>query len=92
MEDITLLRAELDVINEQLIDVLVRRFEVTDRIGKYKVEKGLPLKDEEREREMYEEIRNVAREQRLDEGYAVKIFRSIVECVYEQHKKNGMKN
>lgn len=90
MEDINLLRAELDVINQELVDVLKRRFEVTDKIGKYKAEQGLPLVDEVREKVMFEEIRALSIEKGFDEEYAKKIFRIIVDCVYEQHKENGV--
>jgi chorismate mutase len=90
MEDISLLRAELDVINEQLVDVLKRRFDVTERVGRYKAEKELPLIDMDREKVMFEEIRVLAIEKGLEQEYAEKIFRVIVDCVYAQHISNGV--
>ena len=46
------LREKVDEIDDEIFDLLMKRFELTDKIGVIKVKKGLPL-DHEVEREEY---------------------------------------
>jgi chorismate mutase len=68
------LRGRIDEIDKQIIELLEERIRVAKEIGKIKKELNLPIKDEEREREV------LKRAERFGE-----IFEKIVEvCRDEQ--------
>ncbi len=56
LQSIQNLREELDKINGQLLDLLNRRAEIVQQIGKIKKENNLPIYDPEREQAMYAKI------------------------------------
>ena len=43
-------RRQIDAIDAQLVELFLRRMEVTGAVGRYKQERGLPVLDAERER------------------------------------------
>ncbi len=74
MERLYELRGRIDEIDKQIIELLEERIRVAKEIGKIKKELNLPIKDEEREREV------LKRAERFGE-----IFEKIVEvCRDEQ--------
>lgn len=54
MEEIKLLREQIDLINEKLVELFERRMELSIKIGEIKKEKGLKVLDSNREREIIE--------------------------------------
>ena len=57
-------RQELDVLDEQLTRLFVRRMELAGEIGELKKDKGLPILDREREREKLEQLLSLCPEKR----------------------------
>ena len=55
-------RQEIDEIDKQLVDLLVRRMKVSENIGRYKAENNLPVFDAKREREKLNELAELAGE------------------------------
>lgn len=49
MQDLNELRAALDAVDDTLAETLMRRFALTDAIGAYKRDRGLSVRDRERE-------------------------------------------
>jgi len=49
--DMTNYRKEIDEIDQQLVELLVKRMKVSENIGRYKEENNLPVFDAQRERE-----------------------------------------
>ncbi|MBQ2755164.1 MAG: chorismate mutase, partial [Oscillospiraceae bacterium] len=49
--DMTSYRKEIDEIDQQLVELLVKRMKVSENIGRYKEENNLPVFDAQRERE-----------------------------------------
>jgi len=58
--DLNHYRQEIDDIDQQLVDLLVRRMKVAEDIGRYKSERHLPVLDPQREREKLEKLANLA--------------------------------
>ncbi|AZR74253.1 chorismate mutase [Anoxybacter fermentans] len=56
LQQIEKLRKELDLINDQLLELLNRRAEIVQQIGRIKKENNLPFYDPEREQEMFEKL------------------------------------
>lgn len=49
MKNLKEFREEIDEIDDQICELIAKRFEITNQIGKYKLENSLPLEDKERE-------------------------------------------
>ena len=52
MEELQSLRNEIDVIDRQMVELFRRRMDVTRRVGEYKAARGIPVLDQERERQV----------------------------------------
>lgn len=50
------LRNEVSMLDENILELLQKRLEITDKIGKYKSEKNLPIFQKSREKEILEKI------------------------------------
>ena len=81
-------RAELDGIDEQLLQLFCRRMEISTQIGEYKKENGLPVYDPERERQI---LLRIAKESPEGFGdYAVTLYSLIFEL--SRAKQNRMRD
>lgn len=49
MDDLQDLRGQIDAIDAQLVELFTRRMAVTEQVGRYKLERGLPVLDRDRE-------------------------------------------
>lgn len=47
--DLLELRKEIDEIDDELIPLLLKRMSVSEKVAKYKVERGMPVLNSERE-------------------------------------------
>ena len=55
--DLLELRNEIDKIDSELIPLLLKRMSISEKVAQYKVERGIPVLNEEREQEI---LNNVA--------------------------------
>lgn len=61
--DLLDLRKEIDDIDEQLIPLLIKRMGISKQVAEYKVERGLPVLNEEREKEILDDVHKKCGEQ-----------------------------
>jgi len=59
-------RSSIDNIDAALIHMLAERFKVTQAVGRYKAQAGLPPADPSREERQIARLRHLAEEARLD--------------------------
>ena len=78
MERILSLRRKIDKIDEQILRFLKERVEVCRSIGKTKREHGIPIRDYEREDELYANIMRRASELGLNPREVKAVYREIV--------------
>ena len=52
MKDLTVLRAEIDGIDRQLVALFEQRMAVTEQVGRYKLANGIPVLDRSREEQV----------------------------------------
>ena len=52
MDELQKLRKDIDGIDGQLVELFRRRMDVTRRVGEYKLERGIPVLDQARERQV----------------------------------------
>ncbi|MBO5494959.1 MAG: chorismate mutase, partial [Eubacterium sp.] len=54
--DLLELRKEIDKIDSQLVPLLVERMEIAKKVAEYKVKRGIPVLNEEREQQILDSV------------------------------------
>ena len=80
-------RQSIDNIDAALVFLLAERFKVTQRVGRYKAEAGLPPADPEREDRQIERLRQLALSADLDPEFSEKFLRFIIREVIRHHEQ-----
>lgn len=84
--DLTSLRQQIDAIDEELVELLARRFKVTNQVGQLKAALGLQAVDATREAEQAERLQSLAVRHAVNSDLVHRIFRLIVEEVVQNHQ------
>lgn len=79
------LRSSIDNIDAALIHMLAERFKVTQEVGRYKAEAGLPPADPSREESQVARLRQLAHDAGLDPEFSEKFLRFIIDEVIRHH-------
>lgn len=79
MDDLSDWRKQLDEIDAGIIRLISQRFAITGKIGDHKAARDLPVRDEAREQQQMEHLRELAREQGVDAGLAGRIMQAIID-------------
>ena len=80
-------RQSIDNIDAALIHMLAERFKVTQAVGRYKAQAGLPPADPSREERQIARLRQLAEEARLDPEFSEKFLRFIIDEVIRHHER-----
>ena len=80
------LRQSIDQIDQELIAVLARRFEVTAKVGQLKAVHGLDSVDPVREQEKLQSLRRLAEEKGLNSDFVRSLFQHIFDEVVKNHR------
>lgn len=85
--DLSELRKEIDKIDEQIIPLLLKRMNISQQVAQYKVERGIPVLNEEREQQILDNVAEKCGEQ----GEAIKtVFAATMDASRAlQHKIIG---
>jgi chorismate mutase len=78
LEDIQTLRKRVDEIDNQILKALSDRVVVCRKIGEYKKQYNLPIRDQFREKEVYDKVRDRAVEFKLEPLQIEVLYREIV--------------
>ena len=78
MEDIKQLRKRIDEVDEQILQSLSKRTEISKSIGLVKKKHGIPIQDFPRENDVIAHVKKKAVELDLDPSYVEAIYRQIV--------------
>ncbi len=87
MEDLQTLRQQIDRLDNELIVLLARRFEVTEKVGHLKAAQNMPIVDPAREVAQAEKIAELARQKGVDPQLAQDIQRCIIDAVVARHRQ-----
>ena len=79
-------RASIDNIDAALVHLLAERFKITQAVGRYKADVGLPPSDVVREAQQIDRLRALAEESGLDPVFSEKFLRFIVDEVIRHHR------
>jgi chorismate mutase len=80
-------RASIDNIDAALVHLLAERFKITQAVGRYKAEVGMPPADPAREAQQVARLRALAVDAGLDPAFTEKFLRFIVDEVILHHKR-----
>ena len=80
-------RESIDNIDAALVFMLAERFKITQAVGRYKAESGLPPADPGREERQIERLRSLARDAKLDPEFSEKFLRFIIDEVIRHHER-----
>ena len=79
-------RQSIDNIYAALVFMLAERFKVTQAVGAYKAENGLPPADPGREERQVSRLRALAADADLDPDFTEKFLRFIIDEVIRHHE------
>jgi chorismate mutase len=80
------LRESIDQIDDELLAILARRFEITARVGQLKAEHGLDSVDPVREQEKLQRLHNLALAKGLDSEFVRSLFQHLFDEVVKNHR------
>ena len=84
-------RKSIDNIDAALIHMLAERFRITQAVGEYKAQAGLPASDTAREARQIERLRALAVEAELDPEFSEKFIRFVIDEVIRHHQRAASK-
>ncbi len=73
------LRKKIDALDEELLNVLAKRMALIPDVALYKKKRNLPFKQPEREQQLIEHKRELAKELGLNPDLVEKISRAIID-------------
>ena len=85
-DELLSLRDQIDKLDDELLSVLAKRFEVTARVGKFKADNGLDSVDEKREQQKLIDLKMLAEEKALSPEFVLNLFKMIFAEVVENHR------
>ncbi|MEZ5069640.1 MAG: chorismate mutase [Bacteroidales bacterium] len=91
MKELVEHRLRIDEIDDQIIDLLSRRFTITRKIGGIKARKKVDLIDQEREAQILSRLVQKSQEQSLNPELIRGLFQAILlETVNEHENQSGL--
>lgn len=90
MNEITALRAKIDKIDEELLELISGRVELVKQIGIEKKKAGIEVVDEERERRIFDQLIIQAVRKGIDPEIVKKVWKVLIQISYEiEGSKDG---
>jgi len=83
--ELTLLRQQIDRIDHALVLLLANRFELTQRVGRLKVEHQLEAFDPQREEAKLREIRSLCEQYNVNPELVAEILAQVMREVVKNH-------
>ena len=86
-EQLQRFRSSIDNIDAALILLLAERFKVTEDVGEYNAQQGLPPADPEREKKQIARLRQLASSANLDPTFSEAFLRLVIDEVIRRHER-----
>ena len=85
--DLAAWRAQIDLVDASLVELLGRRFELTRAIGDLKAAQGLPARDEAREAAKVAGLRELADSRAVDPDLVERVMAVIMAQAVTEHER-----
>ena len=85
-ESLTELRAQIDKLDDQLLELLTRRMRISRDIGQYKKEHSMPILQAQR----YEELLERRAKQAVELGMDREFMRTVLQAIHEESVRQQM--
>lgn len=82
------LRAEIESVDQELVELIAQRTYIADSIARVKAEQGLPTTDEEQEERVMERAGENAERFELDSNLVKAVFRVLIELNKAEQRTN----
>ena len=86
MNKLETLRAAIDAVDEQMLDLLGKRRELVSHVGMYKKTQGLPIVDSEREKKKLQSLQQKAKKQHINPTLIKRIWQILYKDAYTIEK------
>lgn len=86
MDELKQYRAEIDIIDRQLADLFQQRMAVVDKVGQYKLERGIPVLDSRREQEVLAQKATLAHDEAMSADLTA-IFENLMAISRRRQRK-----
>lgn len=80
-------RKEIDRINEDIAELVAERMEVVEKIGEFKKEKGMDIKDEGREEVVKKQFANIFEGKDLSREKGRKLAETLIGMAVKEEKE-----
>jgi len=85
--DLQKIREEIDKIDDSILRLLVQRFKLGNKVALYKAKRGLPIRDRQRERHLYEDrAKKLERLGYPDRKFTKRFFKLIIKKLIKIEK------
>ena len=71
-------RKQIDRVDKEILFLIKRRFQLSKKIAKYKLEKDLPVEDSDRESEVLHNVAAQAKLMEISESFIRRLFEAIL--------------
>ena len=85
-DELLSLRNQIDMLDDELLSILAKRFEVTVRVSKLKADNSLDSVDEDREHQKLIDLKARAAEKSLSSDFVSNLFKMVFAEVVENHR------
>lgn len=86
-KEIKFLRRKIDKITEKIIKLIAERRKIVLEIGKIKKEKGIPILDQKREKELIVKVKNLSKKFKIPPTLIERIMKILIENSRRLQKK-----
>lgn len=83
-------RREVDRVNSEIVDAISRRMNIVEEIGEYKKERGIEVKDEEREEKVKQQFEKLFGREDLSKEKGREIAEILIQMAFN-HEKDDRK-
>lgn len=89
--DISILRTQIDAIDDALISLIKKRLRAVEAIAEIKKHENKPIKDEKREKEIMTRLKKLAKELKIDQKVIEDIYKILINESTKIQKKHMKK-
>ncbi|ADG13557.1 chorismate mutase [Methanocaldococcus infernus] len=81
------IRKRIDEIDKKILELVAERNRLAKNVAEIKVKNNIPIDDKEREKYIYERIKNLCNHYNIDPNFGLKLFKLLIEHNKELQRK-----